>query len=171
MTTWSRLLKWDEALLLKVVRAQRPLTVRLLRTVTHLGDAQVWIFVGLVLAAVGTGQTRHLAVQLALSAGLAAAVAQLVKRLSRRRRPNAGIAGFTALVTNPDAFSFPSGHTAAAVAAATAWAGEGTSLGALAAGFAGLVGFSRVALGAHYPLDVAVGALLGLACGIVARLT
>lgn len=170
MTTWRRLLAWDEAMLLKVVRAQRPFSVRFLRSITSLGDAKVWVFVGLVLTAIGSEETKALALRLAGSAGLAALVAQVIKRLSRRRRPNAGIAGFEALVANPDAFSFPSGHTAAAVATAIAWAGEGSFLGAFAAGFAAMVGFSRVALGAHYPLDVAVGALLGLLCGAVIRL-
>jgi undecaprenyl-diphosphatase len=170
MTAWRRLLALDEQVLLRVVRWQRPLTIRFLRAITHLGDAPVWVFVGLVLAAAGSPDTKALALRLGASAGLAALVAQVVKRLSRRRRPNAGIAGFEALVQNPDAFSFPSGHTAAAVATAIAWAGEGAGLGTLAAGFAGLVGFSRVALGAHYPLDVMVGALIGLTCGTIARL-
>jgi hypothetical protein len=106
MTTWRRLLAWDEAMLLKVVRAQRPLTVRFLRSITHLGDAKVWVFVGLVLAAVGTDETQLLALRLGGAAGLAALVAQVIKRLSRRRRPNAGIAGVEALVAHPDAFSF-----------------------------------------------------------------
>ncbi len=169
MRAWRRLLAWDERALLQVVRWQRPSSVRLLRTLTHLGDTPVWVFVGLTLAAAGTAETKLLALRLGASAGLAAVLAQVVKRLSRRRRPNAGIVGFEALVQNPDAFSFPSGHTAAAVAAAIAWAGEGTGLGALAAGFAGLVGCSRVALGAHYPLDVMAGAVLGLCCGALAR--
>lgn len=169
MLGWRRLLAWDEASLIRIVRWQRPLSVRLFRAITHLGDAQTWVFVGLVLTAVGSAETRALAVRLGVGAGLAAMVAQVIKRLSRRRRPSAGIVGFTALVANPDAFSFPSGHTAAAVATAIGWAGEGQWLGALAAGFAALVGGSRVALGAHYPLDVVAGALVGMACGAAAR--
>ncbi len=169
MTAWRRLLAWDEATLMRVVRWQRPLSIRLLRTITHLGDGSVWTFVGVVLFAIGTPETNALALRLLASAGVAALMAQVVKRLSKRRRPNAGIAGFTSLVQNPDAFSFPSGHTAAAVAAAIAWAGEGSFLGMLAAGLAGVVGFSRVALGAHYPLDVMVGVVIGLSCGVLAR--
>lgn len=169
MTTWSRVLAWDEATLLRVVRWQRPLSVRLLRAVTHLGDAQTWGLVCLVLAMMGTPTGTHLALELGAATGLAALVAQVIKRLSRRRRPTAGIHGFSAFVGNPDAFSFPSGHTAASVAAAVAWAGEGAGLGALAASLSVLVGFSRVALGAHYPLDVGAGALLGLLCGLAAR--
>jgi undecaprenyl-diphosphatase len=107
---------------------------------------------------------------LALSTGLATLFAQAIKRASKRRRPNAGIQGFTALVHNPDAFSFPSGHTAAAVALAVAWAGEGSGLGLLASAFALLVGFSRVYLGVHYPLDVMAGTVLGLAAGSIARI-
>jgi undecaprenyl-diphosphatase len=160
-------LAWDEALLVRVSRWQRPLATKALRGVTHLGDGQSLAFLGLVLFCAGSGQ---LAWKLLLGAGGAAFLAQLVKRFTRRRRPNVGIRGFAALVENPDAFSFPSGHTAAAVALAVSWAGEGSGLGLLASGFAALVGFSRVYLGAHYPLDVMVGCLLGLTAGGLARL-
>ncbi|MDP1825216.1 MAG: phosphatase PAP2 family protein [Archangium sp.] len=170
MEKLRRVLAWDEALLVAVSRLQRPVVTRALRGVTHLGDAQSLTFMGLVLLLVGTAYTRHLGWMLMLGSGLAALLAQVVKRLSKRRRPNAGILGFTALVQNPDAFSFPSGHTAASVALAVAWAGEGSGLGLLASAFAALVGFSRVYLGVHYPLDVMAGATLGLVAGGVARL-
>ncbi len=170
MEKLERVLAWDEAVLVAVSRLQRPLVTRAMRGVTHLGDGQTLTFVGLVLLLAGGAPTRHLAWLLLLGSGGAALLAQAVKRLSKRRRPNAGINGFTALVQNPDAFSFPSGHTAAAVALAVAWAGEGSGLGLLVSAFAGLVGFSRVYLGVHYPLDVMAGAVLGLLAGGMARL-
>lgn len=167
METLRRVLAWDEAVLVAVSRLHRPLTTRVFRGVTHLGDGLSLTFLGLVLLA---ADERHLAWMLALGAGGAAAVTQVVKRLSKRRRPNVGIQKFEALVQNPDAFSFPSGHTAAAVALAVAWAGEGSGLGLLCAGFAALVGCSRVYLGVHYPLDVMAGTLIGLIAGGLARL-
>lgn len=154
-------------MLVAVSRWQRPLMTKALRGVTHLGDGQSLTFMGLVLLLAGN---THLAWMLGLGTGLAAFFAQLVKRFTKRRRPSAGIRGFAALVENPDAFSFPSGHTAASVALAVAWAGEGSGLGLLASAFAALVGFSRVYLGAHYPLDVMAGAVLGLTAGGLARL-
>jgi undecaprenyl-diphosphatase len=165
-----RLLAWDESMLVAVSRWHRPLMTRAMRGVTHLGDGQSLTFLGLVLLLAGTPQTRQLGWMLAMSTGLATLFAQAIKRFTKRRRPNVGIQGFTALVHNPDAFSFPSGHTAAAVALAVAWAGEGSGLGLLASAFALLVGFSRVYLGVHYPLDVMAGATLGLAAGAIARI-
>lgn len=166
METLRRVLAWDEALLVAISRLQRPLMTRALRGVTHLGDGLSLTFLGLVLMT--AGQT-HLAWLLTLGAGGAALIAQVIKRSTRRRRPNAGIQNFGALVENPDAFSFPSGHTAAAVALAVAWAGQGSGLGMLASGFALLVAFSRVYLGVHYPLDVMAGAFIGLFAGGLAR--
>ena len=158
----------DEAILLGM-RRWRPKAMTLaMKTFTRLGDALSWVFAALVLIAAG-GEAARTGLRLGIAAALAALVSQALKRMWRRARPTAGIVGFTALVENPDAFSFPSGHAAAAFAVALAMAGlvpGGPAFVALA--FA--VGLSRVYLGAHYPLDVAVGACIGLLCGGAARM-
>jgi undecaprenyl-diphosphatase len=98
---------------------------------------------------------------------LATLVSQVLKRACCRKRPS--FSGFEALIEDPDAFSFPSGHSAAAFAVAVALAGQGMGLGPLTLGLACAIAFSRVYLGAHYPLDVAAGAAIGCACGGMAR--
>ena len=63
--------------------------------------------------------------------------------------------------------SFPSGHTACSVAAARALSRNFPEAGA-AAGIAAVgIGISRVAKGAHWPLDVLGGAIIGLAAEAV----
>lgn len=58
--------------------------------------------------------------------------------------------------------SFPSGHTAAAFACAAVWAARlGWRRALPLLGLAALAGFSRVAVGAHWPVDVLAGAGLG----------
>jgi undecaprenyl-diphosphatase len=97
-------------------------------------------------------------------------LSQVLKRSLNRPRPTSAIVGFEALAENPDRFSFPSGHATAAFAAAVALAGAPFGLGPAALALAAGIGLSRVYLGAHYPLDVAVGVVLGTASGGLARL-
>jgi undecaprenyl-diphosphatase len=62
----------------------------------------------------------------------------------------------------PDA-SFPSDHATAAFAIAVAIWLRSRTVGAVAIVFAALLAVGRVAVGVHYPGDVAAGALLGTA--------
>lgn len=158
----------DEAILLGLRRFRRAAITSLMKTFTRVGDAVSWVFAALVLIGAG-GAAVCSGLRLGLAAALAALVSQVLKRCWRRARPTAGITGFTALVENPDAFSFPSGHAAAAFSVALAMAGTVPGAPAFAM-LACAIAFSRVYLGAHYPLDVTVGALIGIACGGIARM-
>ncbi|MEU6093078.1 phosphatase PAP2 family protein [Streptomyces sp. NPDC047085] len=65
--------------------------------------------------------------------------------------------------------SFPSGHTAAAVAFTATVAATGPAAGAACALPAVMVALERVQSGAHYPTDVAAGAAIGLASAWLTR--
>jgi undecaprenyl-diphosphatase len=85
-------------------------------------------------------------------------------------RPSARYAAPKPLVTPPHDASFPSGHAATSFAAATVlalarprWA-PAFYLLALA------IGFSRVYVGVHYPLDIVGGAVLGVVLATALRL-
>jgi undecaprenyl-diphosphatase len=164
------LLALDEALLLGFRRFHSPVRTAVARSLTRLGDARSWTAMGLALLASRTALGTHLGLRLAAATLGATLLSQVLKRSLTRARPDVAIAGFEPLAENPDRFSFPSGHTAAAFAVAVAFAGEPAGLGPLALLLAGGIGLSRVYLGAHYPLDVAAGGILGVIAGLAARL-
>jgi undecaprenyl-diphosphatase len=126
--------------------------------------------VGLACLATFTERGKHLGLRLGAATLAATLMSQALKRGLTRPRPDASIAGFEALAANPDRFSFPSGHTAAAFGVAVAFAGEPHGLGPAALLLAVGIALSRVYLGAHYPLDVAAGATLGVFAGLASRL-
>ncbi len=169
-TRLARLMRLDELLLLGMRRFHSRWRTRLARGLTRAGDASSWTLAGLSLLATARPPLVHMALRLAVGATLATLVAQVLKRRLLRPRPSRAIAGFFPLAENPDAFSVPSGHTAAAFAVAVALAGEPFGSGPLVLALAGGIALSRVYLGAHYPLDVAAGAALGVVSGLAAHL-
>jgi undecaprenyl-diphosphatase len=165
----AALLDLDERLLVAARRLHGPGRTRLARALTRAGNTSSWVVVVLALLAAGAPFTG-LGVRVGAATLLGTLLSQALKRGLHRPRPDSAIVGFEALAENPDRFSFPSGHATAAFAAALALAGAPFGLGAAALLLATGIALSRVYLGAHYPLDVAVGAVLGSATGGLALL-
>jgi undecaprenyl-diphosphatase len=84
-----------------------------------------------------------------------------IKATFRRRRPFVEIVRALVIGKKPGSWSFPSGHTAASFASAWVLSTVWPRRSPLFLSLASTVGFSRIYVGAHYPGDVASGALLG----------
>ena len=91
---------------------------------------------------------------------------KLVKSYVKRDRPCETNLAVYKRISPSDRFSFPSGHTAAAVVIATLISYFFPLCTLPAFAWAILVGFSRIFLGVHYPTDVLAGLVIGLLCGL-----
>lgn len=99
---------------------------------------------------------------------LATAIKTVVKRSVDRTRPHSVDSGHHYRMRRGNSSShhhssFPSGHTAGAVAVARAATRVWSDATPLAAGFAGTIATLQLPIGKHYATDVAAGALIGLA--------
>ncbi|MET9730430.1 phosphatase PAP2 family protein [Streptomyces sp. NPDC006458] len=133
-------------------------------------SAKLWCGAAATMAWAGGWRGRRAAM-----AGLSAlAVAQLIsngmgKQLAQRPRPPKEWFPHDEVDDRPDSSSFPSGHTAAAVAFTAAVAPAWPAVGAACALPAAMVVLERVQSGAHYASDVATGAAIGLASAWLTR--
>ena len=156
----------DRSVYEAIARSQTPLLDRSMRVLSRAADhSKLSLGASAVLAIAGGPGGRRAAIRgLASVAVTATVVNVLIKPLARRRRPDRARALVPSArqVAMPRSRSFPSGHAAAAFAFAT---GAGRVLplaGPPLVVLAGLVGYSRIHTGVHYPVDVLVGALCGV---------
>ena len=158
----ARLDARDRALFARwVILARASRTTRLFWTaLTHLGGVSCTLGAAVIPLAAhdALGAAAHRAIATLVLSHL---VVQLVKRTVGRARPSRGIGCFT-LVHEPDQFSFPSGHSAAAMSVAFVYAMAFPGLAFVLIPLAVLVGMSRVCLGVHYPGDVLIGQLIAV---------
>ncbi len=118
---------------------------------------------------VGDHGTRDTAWRAGLAVTRASIIGLVLKSAIGRERPQGAQGGssttFHPATVNSHYDSFPSGHTLAAFAAASVWAGKNPSERYIAYGLASAVGASRIVKGAHWPSDVFWGAVIGISQG------
>jgi undecaprenyl-diphosphatase len=142
-----------------------PMGDRYLTLVSDLGEGLGWVGAGLALGWMGGSKGRRAGFATSIAAlGTTYLVQRIIKPVFKRQRPHVGREVLVVGIRTTDA-SFPSGHTAASFAAATAIAAFYPKASPLVFGLAVGVGASRIHLGHHFPSDVAVGSLIGVATG------
>jgi membrane-associated phospholipid phosphatase len=157
--------------------------------VNGLGDGPEWLYqaldpharnyallflVGVLGAAVALRRPRYVvgaAIAIVLAGYLAGAALELVKLFIDRPRPEE-VLGSQVLLTHDREWShiasFPSGHLIVTAALASAAAGPVPRLRSALLIYVLAIAFTRVLFGAHFPLDVVVGAVLGYEIGLFA---
>jgi len=161
----------DQAVYGAVADSPTPSLDRGLRAISHAANySQLWLAIAALLAVAGGHRGRRAALRGVLAIGVSSAVVnQGVKRVARRGRPDRDGHDVPRQrhVRMPSSTSFPSGHSASAFAFATAAGHEFPYLAVPLNFLAGVVAYSRVHTGVHYPGDVVIGSLIGGASGTI----
>ncbi len=132
-----------------------------------------WIILGLILMIPRKTRPAAVAALIAVLLGLLSGEF-LIKVFVARPRPfvvyesfHCAVMPFKLNMGKASGFSFPSGHTCASFAFATAMFKINKKVGICALAAAALVGFSRLYNYVHFPTDVIAGMLLGIFWGLI----
>ncbi len=169
----AELLSVDGGILLWFQDSVRnPVLTPVMRFLSMIADSGIcWIILTLILLIFARTRRAGFCSMIALLLSLLLCNI-LLKNLVARIRPYEVVEGLSILVNRPHDFSFPSGHTSASFASATALAltlpeRRRRLPGALLLLLALLIAVSRLYVGVHYPTDVLAGGVIGLVCGFI----
>jgi membrane-associated phospholipid phosphatase len=167
--TGAAVARWDDRAFRRLAAVDNSVLNRATPVVTRLSDrSSLWVLVSAAMAA-----TRRPAVIRSAAHGLGTIAAtsvianQGLKRAIVRRRPPRSLVPGVRRAPAKSSSSFPSGHTASAVAFLVVVGRRHPRLALPLAALATTVGLSRVSTGLHYPSDVIAGGALGAAVGAV----
>ena len=148
-------------------RFHGPRREALARGLAFLGEyGWIWLAIGAAMALLDSGQREEWIVA-GLLGPFAIGLNYAVKLVVRRPRPV--LDGLPPLGGAPSSLSFPSAHSTASFACATAMTRIDSAAAVLFV-LAALIAIGRPYLGMHYPSDVLAGAVLGVAVGLLVPL-
>ncbi len=169
---WARLLDVDRQAMRWIARRRRRSLTLAMAALTYTGAGAVWGLTATVLAVLCRREVFVIERQETLlaamfGAGLSLIVGQVVKRITRRRRPFDAMADAPVAIRPPTDPSFPSTHTSTAIALLVGLWLTGHPAAPWVTPWALVIPATRFYLGAHYPTDLLGGAALGALFGLV----
>ena len=139
----------------------------ILPKITFLGNGG-WFMIVVTLLLLILPYNRKMGLQAAIALILSTIVCNIILKPSIMRCRPCWLEPEIQILTNmPDDYSFPSGHSNASFAVATAILTRNKKLGIPAIILAAVIAFSRLYLFVHWPTDVIVGTITGICGGIV----
>ena len=165
------LLNLDGGFLLFLQESVRnPILDNIMIFITSLGNGGM-IWIAATIALLIPKKTRRAGVMSAVALlGSLIINNNIVKNIVQRPRPFVTFTDLQIIIPIPSEFSFPSGHTSSSFAAAAVFYRHlPKKLGLPSVILAGLIGFSRLYVGVHYPTDVIAGVLMGILLSYLAE--
>ena len=165
------LLNLDGGFLLLLQESVRnPLLNSIMIFVTSLGNGgMIWIVATLLLMI--PKKTRKVGIMSAVALlGSLIINNNIIKNIVQRPRPFVKFTDLQIIIPTPSEYSFPSGHTASSFAAASVFYRHlPKQLGIPSVVLTGIIGFSRLYVGVHYPTDVIAGVIMGILLSYMAE--
>ncbi len=134
--------------------------------VSRSADGYLYVLISILLLILEPKWGSQICLVLLISFAIEIPIYKIIKDNIKRHRPHEHINGIDFLISPPDRFSFPSGHTAGAFIFAILLSSHYSFIDVPLLFWAASVGLSRIYLGVHYPSDVIAGIFLGTICAI-----
>lgn len=135
--------------------------------ITFLGNSGlIWILIAVIMLFFKESHKTGIELGIGLCSGVLLGNV-ILKNLIARERPCWINNTVSMLISTPQDYSFPSGHTLSSFIAATIIMHTDKRMGIAAYVLASMIAFSRLYLYVHFPTDVLAGALLGIAIGSI----